>query len=102
MNTFTLLVWELIPEETYLYLIPNEVADKYKHYLDQAQNRMVNQDDLNDGMNFLIAACSQNEDDASEEFKKYTGLFGLYRYTTMSVPITNQTINKVYFSGFCL
>jgi hypothetical protein len=98
-NTYTLLVWELVPEDTDLYLIPNEIADQYREYFVAAHNKQINCDDMNDGLRFLNTALG--EDTAEENFEDYLGLFVEYKQKK-SVPLTNQLITNVYLSGFVL
>lgn len=94
----TLLVWETVPEDTDLYLIPNEVANKFQVYLEQAHHRFINCDNMNDGMKFLNTALG---DEAPEEgFEEHLGV--LREYKCDKQPILDKTITAVYLSGFVL
>jgi len=54
---FTLLVWEEIPEDTKLFLIPNNVISSTQlGLLKQANNKFINRDEENAGLRFLNAA----------------------------------------------
>ena len=97
----TLLIWEEVPEKTRLFVIPNEVADKYVHFLEQAHNKLINSDDSNDGMNFLNYALFTGEEEWDEKFKEYRGLFSSYE-VNLENPITDFIITSVYYSGFVL
>lgn len=105
---FTLLIWEVVPEATELYLIPNDVADKYRNFLNQAHNRMINSDNMNDGMNFLNAAlCESASDNGLEEpWIQHTGVFAKYKQDFKQHPIhimnADSLITSVYLSGFVL
>lgn len=49
----TLLVWERNPEGIDVYLIPDDVAKKYRDFLDAAHGKLIGSDEENDGMKFL-------------------------------------------------
>jgi len=104
---FTLLIWEMVPEYHELYLIPNDVADKYRDFLNQAHNHFINSDKMNDGMNFLNAALSETASDngLEEPWIQYTGVFTKFKQDTKH-PIhlmnADALITSVYLSGFIL
>ena len=58
---YTLLVYEEVPENLRMFLIPSDVAEKYRSFLEQAHGHYINSDDMNDGMNFLCAALTTHE-----------------------------------------
>lgn len=96
---FTLLVWETIPEETDFYVIPNEVAQKYEHFLKQAHHKFINAQKMNDGMKFLNTALG---DEVPEEgFEEHLGVLREYKCDHHK-PILDKTITAVYLSGFVL
>lgn len=105
---FTLLIWEMVPEKTELYLIPNDAADEYRNYLSQAHNRFINSDEMNDGMNFLNAAlCESKFDNGLEEpWSQHVGVFAKYKQDFGKHPLilmnANNAIMAVYLSGFIL
>jgi hypothetical protein len=51
----TLLIWEMIPEETQLFLIPNEEVEKDDRLelMRMAHNKFINNSDWNRGLQFL-------------------------------------------------
>lgn len=106
--SYVLLVWEEIPDDMRLYLIPQEEADKHEKYLKQAHNRFINSDDMNDGMRFLDTVLAKQEDDVPESgFEQYLGIWCNYNWYARATnkhtsPITNHTITAVYVSGFYL
>lgn len=61
--THTLLIWELVPEDTHFYLIPNEEVDKDNRLslMKQAHYHYINQSERNDGLDFLNAALTPEE-----------------------------------------
>lgn len=104
MKPSTLLIWEEIPEETKLYVIPNEVADKFKHYLAKAQGNFINGRDweTNEGLKFLNTALSEEDDSVPEPgFEEHKGIFAQYK-TRIHTPLTEQHITAVYHTGFLL
>lgn len=108
-ETFTLLVWELVPEDTELYLIPNDVADTCRKYLEKAHACYLNgpgwqaeDKSLNEGLLYLNQALSSSaEDTGQDQFVEAAGL--LYKFKQDSKkPILNTNITHVYHSGFVL
>lgn len=98
--TSTLIIWEEIPENTKLFLIPNEVADKHREYLTQCQNKYINSNDMNEGLSFLNYALAK-EGDVDDTKSPYAGLFASYE-VKLNQPLTNQHITHVYHTGFIL
>ena|SRR5271165_1990528 len=102
--THTLLIWQLLPEETVLYLIPNDkLSEEQFEYLEQAQNKMLNASHMNDGLRFLNTALC--EDYAEKGFEKYRGCLREYKWEDNSEAITDRpdiSITNVFLSGFVL
>lgn len=103
-NTYSLLVWEEIPENTTFVLIPNNVANIYRNHLEQAHNKFINSDDENDGMRFLNAALMDNPEDAWDDYSKtHASVLAQYKRADRGgSPIVNVYITHVYLSGFVL
>jgi hypothetical protein len=85
MQYYTLLIFELVPEETHTYMIPNEMADKYASFLKEAHNKFINADDMNDGMRFLNTALS--DEYPEEGFEEYLGVLRPYKQDIQSQSI---------------
>ncbi len=103
MKTYSLLIWELIPEDTAMYLIPNEEADKIRHHLDQAHRNIINVSDMNEGLEFLnIELCTQVTD-ADPSLPEREGMLVQYKYEypTGYLPV-GVVVTNVYHSGFYL
>jgi len=101
--TYSLLVWEIIPEDTEFYLIPNEVLDsnEYRQYLEQAHFTYINVDEYNEGLKFLNTALASKKDGIAEEgFEEYLGCFTQYKKDN-DKPL-KSIITTVYLSGFNL
>lgn len=82
-------------EKVSLYLIENPIP-KHIAFLEEANNKYVNQDKINTGMSFLIDALAENEIEC--ENKNY---FGIWRNMIIQAPVKGP-LDKVYFSGFAL
>jgi hypothetical protein len=95
----TLLIWEEVPDTTKLYVIPNEVADKYRSFLEQAQNKLINNDEMNPGLAFVNTALG--EEVSEEGFEEHLGIFRQYE-VKLDNPLVDQNITTVYHSGFYL
>jgi hypothetical protein len=104
ITQYTLLIWQTLPESTDLYLIPNDkLSEEQFKYLHEAQNKMINADDMNDGLRFLNTALAENY--AEEGFDKYKGCLREYKWEDNSEAITDRpwiVITNVFLSGFVL
>lgn len=103
-----LLIWERVPDDTDLYIIPSEVATPFTKYLDEAHGKIINVDEYSDGLKFLNTALMTvegNPDPLFEEpsepgFEEHRSIFAQYKQNS-ETPIVAQ-IEKVYLSGFCM
>lgn len=99
-ETLTLIVYELIPENTKLFLVPNsEITAKQREWLKESHNKFANCDDYTDALQFLNAAI--NKEGADEGFESFQGCFLPYEQGKDD-PITNVQITSVYLTGFVL
>lgn len=111
--TCTLLIWVVMPEETQLYLIPDDVVEPYRSFMEEATgDYMEYGKEPSDGLQFLNAALAPNNDETRsyyngelERFKQYVGLFLKYKLPAnnyWSNKDTKDSISTVYQSGFFL
>lgn len=101
---YVLLVWEEIPEDRKLYVIPREVADKFTAYLEEAHNHFINIGDWadNKGLKFLNTAIDDYEGNPDEPgFEEYRGIFAQYKHPP-DAPIKGKTIEAVYLAGWVM
>ena len=98
--THSLVIYEMVPEETRLFLLPNAVADLYRDFLTQAHNKFVNNDEMNEGMHFLMAATSPKMEYVDEDMKDVGCIF--HQYLLVNELPFEGTITHVYVTGFCL
>lgn len=100
-----LLIWEEIPEETKLYLIPSDMAIKYKGFLESAHGNYINTVDWENhpGLMFLNAALSEegSSEGIEEPYVEYLGVLAKYK-VDVKHPLYKQTITEVYLAGFIL
>lgn len=101
---YALVIYELVPEETKLILIPEEVYNKYAGLIRQAHNKFVNSDDMNDGMKFIIHATSKPEHVFHDPNNEHPVEWDccLLDYILPDHPLINVTIFEVVFTGFFL
>jgi hypothetical protein len=104
-----LLVYNFHPEETRYYLIPSIeiMRNEWGDYLRMAHGKMVNVDEVNEGMKFLMAATVKPdlkndpenfEPDVKEEWKS---AFAEYEVSVNDItPANDLVILGVYSSGF--
>lgn len=96
-----LLIWEEVPENTKLYLIPSDVASKYESYLKSAHGHFINASDWEEYEGLFFLNTALGEEAPEEGFEDCLGIFRQYEVST-DQPITGETITAVYFSGFLL
>ncbi len=97
-----LLIWEEVPENTVLYVIPNEVAEEYREFLEMAHGKMINADEMNKGMEFLNVAISGEDCGKADAWaKQYVGCLKQYK-VDHTKPVTAEIISLVYLLGFML
>lgn len=103
LDTYTLIIWEEVPEDTKLFLIPNKDIS-YEHFvfMKMAHGKLINSDEMNDGLKFLNVALADPEYCYDEDMKKYAGIFCAYQVDKSHPVLQNTNISKVYFSGFIL
>jgi hypothetical protein len=105
-RTYTLLVWENVPEKCDMYTIPNDEAEKFRQYLTLAHNKLLNYDDNNDGLSFLNVALSDQSVEECEgwtecNIAQYAGIWKKYKVEPTS-PLKDVVITHVYRSGFAM
>lgn len=89
-----LLVWEENPESVKFFLIKDPTEFQLK-MLNEANNRLVNGEEMNDGMEYLMNAL------AKEEYKDDSFKDTDWHLCEVKTPISSK-INKVFYSGFVL
>jgi hypothetical protein len=99
--SYHLLIWQLVPEEVKLYMIPSHIGEEYTSYLEQAHGKLINGNEMNPGLQFLNTALSEEKGFAEAGFEKYEGIFVEYEADTKE-PISHNRITRVYLSGFIL
>jgi len=121
--SYTLLIWEMVPEETYLYLIPNDqISEEQWALMKQANRKLMNCNDLNEGMTFLNTALTPEEhinddsyfddgytrmSDGSMQLKRepakkeWRCIYAKYKQADDSL-LENTNITRVVLSGFVL
>lgn len=98
----TLIIWENVPESLTLYIIPNEIADKYRNFLEQAHGTYINSGKENEGTNFVNNAIAEGKYEEYEGSNEdYHGLFASYKVNG-EAPVAGVDINYVYYTGFLL
>jgi hypothetical protein len=86
-NTYTLLIWDMIPEEQSLYLIPNSDIDAGDRELLERAHR-----------NYVNIIC--DDEDAAIQLSEW--LADADFPNVGDTPITGHTITHVYASGFMM
>lgn len=99
-----LIVYDECPDEVRFYVVPAKLAKQYEPYLDMAQNKFMNADDDNEGLEFMCAAVDTYEGNSPEEFPESVRLYHrcLVPYLVgMNEPL-KESITRVYYTGFML
>jgi hypothetical protein len=102
IESHSLLVWVYFSQDTTdCYLIPNAVADQYRHLLQEANNKFINSDKENAGMCFLNEAVLPTIDLSNHESKKHACLFHDYLWANDHAIGEGADVNitHVYTSG---
>lgn len=105
-ESYTLLVYSNLPEDVHLYLIPNdEITTEHLLLLMEANDKLVNNDDLNPGMEFLMAALTVEAKDCNPDVpKEWHCIWN--KYKVGKVPLVDSNlhapITRVFKSGFIL
>lgn len=95
VQTYTLLIWEQVPETAVYFLIPDDVAQKCRDVLEKAHGHYANTTEENAEVNVLNLALSKADAD--------TVPLSLAHYQWKEVgPIRGVTITHVYVAGFYL
>lgn len=98
----TLIIWEKNPESITFYLIPNEVADKYRKLLAQAHNTHIDSGSENEGTHFVNNAIAEGEYEPFEgSNEEHHGLLKSYKVEG-ETPLTGVHITSVYLTGHLL
>jgi len=100
MNTFTVVVWEEIPENTTLYLIPNEIINNnIRDVLRMAHGHFVNQTDSEEGEYAALKLSDAFGEKESASDPEWGGKFKEYKFDG---AIENKTVTHIYVSGFLM
>ena len=98
--SYALLIWEEVPEETKLYLIPNEVAEKYESFLKDAHNNLINTVGWEEHPGLFFLNTALGDEVPEPGYEEHLGVLRQYKVDTAD-PLT-ENITKVYLSGFIL
>ena len=103
----TLVVYEEVPERTSMFLIPNDVMEQnnWLPLLLQANGKFVNNDDNNEGMDFVVAATMQEKYRNTDSFDEGTPKewrCALTAYRKEPTDLLDVRISRVIFTGFIL
>ena len=93
MEQCTLLVFELVPEESEFYLIPSDIAEKHKDVLDDMHGKFINCHDPCPSLDFLSEMIF-GEDGISGEWRK--------KYKVNVAKPFPCNVNQVVITGFML
>lgn len=101
MKSYTLVVWQNIPEETKLYLIPDEeISPKQRKLLEDAHEKIINCNPNCEGLDFVNAAFSEEEYPKDLPFANNAGCFASYE--TPPSHIKDVLITSVCMTGFLM
>jgi hypothetical protein len=104
--TYTLLIWESVPENTTLYLIPDdEITRDQRMHLREADGKLTNCDDGCDGLDFLNAALSPKPEYCADESPaEIRCIWHKYKVAERGETFGDRgvSIKHVYMTGFAL
>lgn len=107
MKTFTLLVWESIPESCDLYLVPDDTLTEEEHKtLDDAQDQYANDGDITDegevATEILSNALCDNPEHLSKDHpagSKWAQRFISFKVEAGSLP-AGTVVSKIIRTGY--
>jgi hypothetical protein len=102
MKHHTLVIWQNIPEETKLYLIPDDkISPEQRKLLEEANGKIINCDPDCEGLDFVNAAFTEDEEYSEDlPFANNAGCFASYE--TSSNYIKDVLITSVCVTGFLM
>ena len=96
----TLLIWEEVPEQITLYLLPSSVEKTFREVLEKSHNHFVNEEgwEMNQGLNKLNDLIYGNDEVSAE------GEFSTYKLDNQNplIMVPSCSITRVYRSGYLL
>lgn len=96
-----LVIYELVPEDTKFYLVPEEVYAKVAKDIDHLHDKMINGDEFEPQMDTLMHVVAKEEH--VETVTPYTALFVPYELELENgKPIDATNITKVVHTGILL
>lgn len=100
----TLIIYEMIPETTQIYLVPDKVITaEQRDFLKQAAGQLINADDDNDGMQFLNNALAPKlEHCSSEAPDEWKTIWAKYLIEDKSVVLSPLNVTSFVWTGFVL
>jgi hypothetical protein len=95
----------MIPEDQYIFIVPDEdIKPHWIPLLEQACNCIVNYEDMNPGMDFMIQATSSKPEFGDKKSVFFEEVCCLYSYKVELVrgESFKGPFSKVYISNFAL
>jgi hypothetical protein len=114
INKFTLLIWEEIPEDTKLYLVPNEeIDDRLRAVLNCANGQIINTTTSSNGaqvLNHMLTSKFPPDEEAIEHMAdwdpSWLGRFEKFHFEPMKDPTlaggSGLCITHIYHCGFMM
>ena len=105
MKPSTLIVYAQIPERTDFYVVPNEVITaEQAELLELAHGMLVNGDEMNPGMDFLMnAVCDAPEHCSPESPPQWRCVWAKFKREVAPLyPLTDVQVTRIVYSGFIL
>jgi hypothetical protein len=95
----TLLIYENTGSGVSMYLLSDEMEEKYKNVLDACQEKFVNSDEYTKELGILSALVQENPEYVDNEFKEHACKWAGAKLPTKTPA--NVLVGKIYYSGFC-
>lgn len=115
LSTFTLLIWEEIPERTRIFFIPNEgiIDERLRKVLDKANGQIINTADMEtdaaEVLNLLLTSkYPPTKDDLEHMVDWSSAWLGLFEQMEVKLPSLGnlgpdgKVVTHVYLSGFMM
>ncbi len=102
-QTYTLVIWEEVPENIQLWLIPDKaINDEDRKVLDEAQITYINSDENIEATKLLSDAFASEKDNCQDPGSIWACRWKQYFYgdRAKAAPIKDVKVSHVYLTGW--
>ena len=100
MSSTTLIIWQNVPEDCKLYLVPDvKITPEQRALVSHANGKLLNCSEDTDGLDFLLAALSESV----YEGQPYSESVGIWKgFAIEAEDVDGALITQICLTGFLL